>query len=536
MKMENNDFTNKRIISGAPRNLVSKVEQKSKLPLSNLDRREFLSVSAFGTAGATLSFVPNLFPESDIQNWDPNKPLIVPGKELKVQPVLMYSIQERREQSSWKSWGDIRSEEGAAEEAKQIAMELEDLSARSDFPLKVLPVIKARTVEEATKIHSNDYDAVLLYPATGSGQLLQTCFADNKDTIIFVRHQSGHIYYWYEALSTAYLKTDNSEPESENSIRKKVHVDDVVVDDYDEMLWRLRALYGVKNFIGTRIVALGGAGGKRSREAPQVAKDSFKMEIVEISYDSVEKHITSSLTDKNKVSKAEKLTDNYLAIKGTALKTDRTFITNAFLLYSLFKELMQENNATAITINSCMGTIIPLSKTTACLALSLLNDEGYLAFCESDFVIIPPSVLLRHIEGKPVFMHNSTFPHNGIATCAHCTGPRRMDGVNYEPAEILTHYESEYGAAPKVSMPIGQEVTFFNPEFSTNRWLGFKGNVKSNPFYEICRSQQEVEIHGDWEKLKNEVRDSHWVMVYGDYLKEGKYAARRIGVKWEDIA
>ena len=39
----------------------------------------------------------------------------------------------------------------------------------------------------------------------------------------------------------------------------------------------------------------------------------------------------------------------------------------------------------------------------------------------------------------------------------------------------------------------------------------------------------------DWEKLKNEVRDSHWVMVYGDYLKEGKYAARRIGVKWEDI-
>jgi len=533
--MERNGSNNQQIESEVTGNSISKVAQNGQLPLSNLNRREFLHVTALGTAGATLSFVPNLFPDNETGSWDPNKPFIVPGKELKVQPVLMYSIQERKPQSSWKSWGDIRSENSAVEEVNLITRELTDLSSRSDFPLKVLPVIKVRTTDEATKIHDIDYDVVLVYPATGSGRLLRQCFSDKKDTIIFVRHQSGHIYYWYEALSTAYLKTD-TEPESINSNEKKVHVDDVVVDDYDEMLWRLRALYGVKNFIGTRIVALGGAGGKYSREAPQVAKDNFKMDIVEISYDAVEKRITGNLANKALISKAEKLTDNYLALNNTTLKTDRTFITNAFLLYFLFKELMQENDATAITINSCMGTIIPLSKTTACLPLSLLNDEGYLAFCESDFVIIPPSVLLRHISGKPVFMHNSTFPHKGIITCAHCTGPRRLDGINYEPAEIMTHYESEYGAAPKVAMPIGQEVSFFNPEYSTNRWLGFRGNVKSNPFYEICRSQQEVEIQGNWEKLKNEVRDSHWVMVYGNYIKEGKYAARRIGVKWEGIS
>jgi L-fucose isomerase-like protein len=344
------------------------------------------------------------------------------------------------------------------------------------------------------------------------------------------------MYYWYEALSTSFLKTDKPVPESNNVTLKKVHVEDVVVDDYDELLWRLHALYGVKNFIGTRIVALGGAGGKRSKEAPQVAKDKFKIEIIDISYDAFKNRITNSLADKNLVSQAEKLTDKYLAIANTTLKTDRKFVTNAFLLYFLLKNLMRENDATAITINSCMGTIIPMSETTACLPLSILNDEGYLAFCESDFVIIPPAILLRHISGKPVFMHNSTFPHKGIVTCAHCTGPRRMNGIKYEPAEIMTHYESEYGAAPKVTIPIGQEVTFLNPEYSTNRWLGFKGNVRSNPFFECCRSQQDVEIQGDWKKLLNEVRDSHWVMAYGDYLKEGEYAARRIGVKWEGIA
>jgi len=111
-----------------------------------------------------------------------------------------------------------------------------------------------------------------------------------------------------------------------------------------------------------------------------------------------------------------------------------------------------------------------------------------------------------------------------------------MDGTTYEPAKILTHYESEYGAAPKVELPQGKVVTFVDPEYSTGRWVGFKGVVKSNPFYEICRSQQDVEIQGDWKKLIKEVRDSHWMMVYDDHLKELGYACRKLGINWDNIS
>ena len=128
-------------------------------------------------------------------------------------------------------------------------------------------------------------------------------------------------------------------------------------------------------------------------------------------------------------------------------------MVNAFVLYGLFKDLMREHDAPAFTIRNCMSTIMPMAETTPCLTLGLLNDEGLMAFCESDFVIIPAGILLHHIAGTPVFLHNSTFPHDGIVTCAHCSSPRRLDGVRYEPARIVTHYESEYGAAPKVEMP-----------------------------------------------------------------------------------
>ena len=165
-----------------------------------------------------------------------------------------------------------------------------------------------------------------------------------------------------------------------------------------------------------------------------------------------------------------------------------------------------------------------------------LNDEGYLAFCESDFVAIPPGILLHYISGKPVFLHNSTFPHKAMVTCAHCTAPRRMDGRRYEPVRVMTHYESDFGAAPKIEMPIGQLVCAISPEYAKPRWVGIRGVVRDNPNFAICRSQQDVEIQGQWQRLIPEARDSHWLMVYGDYLREVGYAVRKIGIQWDNTA
>jgi hypothetical protein len=260
------------------------------------------------------------------------------------------------------------------------------------------------------------------------------------------------------------------------------------------------------------------------------------MEIIEVSYETFAPQLRQARADQALVAAANKAATRYLSLPKTKLSADRQAVVNAFVLYQVIKDLLVEHDATAFTVKSCMGTIIPMSETTACLPLGLLNDEGLIAFCESDFVIIPAGLLLRHIAAKPVFLHNSTFPHQRLVTCAHCTSPRRLDGKKYAPTNIVTHYESDYGAAPKVSMPIGQQVTFIDPEYSSARWLGFTGIVRANPFYDICRSQQDVEIQGDWHKLRNEARDSHWVMVYGDYLKEIGFAARKLGLNWKTLS
>ena len=122
-----------------------------------------------------------------------------------------------------------------------------------------------------------------------------------------------------------------------------------------------------------------------------------------------------------------------------------------------------------------MGTIIPMSETTACLSLSTLNDDGYLAFCESDFVVIPSGILLANICGKPMFLNDPTYPHDGVITLAHCTAPRKMDGNSLEPVRLLTHLESDYGAAPKVEMRVGPAVTNIVPDFKSRALAGLVG-------------------------------------------------------------
>jgi len=504
-----------------------------------MNRRQFVGLSAASVAGGVLGLRSAGANATRSDGWDPGAPLMVMGRPLMVRPILMYRVAQRQEATSWKSWGGVQDDQAAERESRQIAEELRTLAAQAGFPLEMLPVVKVRSPEEAAKIHERDYDCVIIYPATGSGETLRACFAPKKDrdTLIFVRRRSGPVYYWYEALSTRYLATGH-EPSRQNSCHDHgpVHVDDVVVDDGAELLWRLRALYGIKNFVGARIVALGGPWGKYAPDAPQVARNRYRLNIIDVPYERVSTRIEAATKDRDRLQAAQRMAERYLSLPGTTLMTDKEFVTNAFLLRGFFKDLMREHEAPAFTIRGCMTTILPIAKTTPCLTLGLLNDEGLIAFCESDFVIIPAGILLHYISGRPVFMHNSTFPHNGIMTAAHCSAPRRLDGVHYEPARIMTHYESEYGAAPKVEIPVGQQVTFIDPEYSTGRWLGFTGVVKGNPFYEVCRSQQDVEIQGDWKKLCSEVRDSHWMMVYDDHLKELGYAARKLGIDWVDLS
>ena len=53
----------------------------------------------------------------------------------------------------------------------------------------------------------------------------------------------------------------------------------------------------------------------------------------------------------------------------------------------------------------------------------------------------------------------------------------------------MTHFESDYGAAPKVEFRKGQTVTSIIPDFAHARWVGLAGEIVDAPFLPICRAR-----------------------------------------------
>lgn len=451
--------------------------------------------------------------------------------DFQVKPILLYGIYEKKVQTSWRPWGWIQSEADADSEIERIKKELQALQNEAEFSMRIQPVAKTKAAEDMEKLDINA-DAILLYAAgvqeIDSIEPLEQLLSYDIPIIFFLRKD----YLWYEIIHPRFLRRSVSD-----EILQPVIVEDIVVEDYTELLQKLRSLAGLKSAVGAKVISIGKPGGWGiGEEAVQQARKTWKFRIETITYQELTDRIEALNVDTKAVERARKDAEDYLSQKEVALKTDRRFVVNAFLLERVFKEIMKEEDAHILTVAECMSIIMPISETTACLPICLLNDSGYLAFCESDFVAIPAGILLHFISGKPVFFADPTLPHKGQVTVAHCTAPRRMDGSNLERVEILTHFESDYGAAPQVKMKQGQVVTIINPSFSGNEWIGFRGRIRDNPTLQICRTQLDIEIEGDWEKLLHEMKGFHWLVVYGDYLNEIEYALKKVNVNWTNLS
>ncbi len=495
-----------------------------------ISRRKFVKVTATSALGAVaipgISWAALIAGQTDEKSSIRRQPLIV-------KPILTFDIPTRRDQTSWRSWGGIQTDQDANEEVIRIQDELKTLVDKADFPVQFLPLSKVRNTQGLNGIVDlESADVFLIYAAGGWMDSFDTLNKMGKNMIFFCRHKSGPVYLWYEIISPRFLRQH-----TDKLAVKGIDENDVVIDSQDELLWRFRALCGLKNTLNSRIIAIGGfaAWSQPVDVVQKLVREKFKLDIQTVSYDELGSLIKEARSDNSVITRAANRAGKYLQDSGIKLETKRQFVENCFVLEDIMIRIMEKSGCRAITVNNCMGTIMPLAETSACLTLSLLNDAGYLAFCESDFVVVPSGILLANISGKPVFLNDPTYPHDNMITLAHCTAPRRMDGKKLEPATLLTHFESDYGAAPKVNMLIGQTVTNIMPDFEFNRNVGLSGKIIDNPSLDICRSQIDISFECDSKKVAEQMPGFHWITAYGDYMKETGYALKKIGILFENL-
>ncbi len=237
-------------------------------------------------------------------------------RPLVVKPIFTYPIATRRPQTSWRNWGGVQTQEDVDREATRIQGEIDELRNSADFPVEFLPLARIRRPNELSALTDVAGADVLLVHAGGDGggnlmANMNTIAKMGKDVIFFVRHKSGPVYYWYEGMMARFLHqhTDTLAVEG-------IDYEDVVVDSLDDVLWRLRALCGLRYSMGSRILAVGGPGGWAQPRGvvPELARKRWKLDIQTVSYDELGKLITAARADNDAVERARSRAATYLKL------------------------------------------------------------------------------------------------------------------------------------------------------------------------------------------------------------------------------
>jgi len=451
------------------------------------------------------------------------------GTPLRVKPVLVFDLPGRQDQTSWRSYGGIHTPDAAREEAARIAKEMDGLKREAEFPIHVHPVEVLETQAKLRQLAIDETDVCIVYAAGYC-----TEWPLKVPMIMFLRHRSGPFYLGLEIANWRFLRQSGDVPAVPG-----FDTDDLVVDSPSELLWRLRALYGVKNAKGTKMLTIGGLAAYSplaQEHGPRVAKEMWGYDFVNVTDEDFAARLKAARANAEVARQVEEQTAALLKLPNVKLETERQFVFNSYLALHVCRELLKETGASNFGFAHCMGRgQISMLGTPPCFVLSLANDEGYTAYCHTDLSHTLPGVLLRWIASRPTFVCNSHHPHDGLFLVAHCQAPRRMNGRDYEPATIMTHYESDYGAACKTQYAQDQVVTVIVPNLACNKWQGFRGKVVGSPSYPACRSQMEILVDGDWKRLQREMEGFHTQVVYGDYLREVGYALKKVGpqIAWE---
>ena len=180
--------------------------------------------------------------------------------------------------------------------------------------------------------------------------------------------------------------------------------------------------------------------------------------------------------------------DEVLCRFSCSLEGDRTTedLSDAAIMYLALASICKEEHLDAVTVK-CFD-LLSSCKTTACLALALLNDNGKIAGCEGDIPSICTMLAIYKALGRPSFMANpaSIDSDNLSIDFAHCTIPTVM----VESCTLPSHFESGIGIGINGEVPLGNYTLCKLSGKTLERSLICNGRlVKGEYLSNRCRTQ-----------------------------------------------
>lgn len=235
------------------------------------------------------------------------------------------------------------------------------------------------------------------------------------------------------------------------------------------------------------------------------AKEKFGLDLVDIEFKEF----------KNEIDNAKDIVSDVAFEHLLNEKVSREVLDGALKIYSALRNIIVKHDLDGITVRcfDLLGTY----HNTSCLALAMLNKDGYIAACEGDIPAMLTMAVVREAFHKSAFQVNPSYVNvkDRYGYFAHCTLPLDMC-LDYK---FDTHFESGLGIGIVGRLNLGK-VTIFKVGSSLDEFECYSGKISANLHKNnLCRTQVKVEFDEDISSLLSSPLGNHLLIVMGD-LKE----------------
>ena len=251
-------------------------------------------------------------------------------------------------------------------------------------------------------------------------------------------------------------------------------------------------------------------------------RERWGVEMVDIPLDEVVKGYEAVTAGE-----VQDITDEFISKAVGVKEPSRDEVVKAMRLYRSVKGIVERNRLDAFTLN-CFD-LIPTTRTTGCVALALLNQQGIPAGCEGDEQTLLTMLAVQAATGEMTFMANPSKILDNAAhemVFAHCTiAPAMTDRYI-----VRDHYESLSGVAVE---------GIFDPMDMTVVKCGGKGMERcfiskaqllectTNP--NMCRTQLHLRLDQPLDYFLERSIGNHHVIVRGDHADRLTVILRMLG-------
>ena len=253
-------------------------------------------------------------------------------------------------------------------------------------------------------------------------------------------------------------------------------------------------------------------------------RDRWGVEMVDVPLDEVVKGYEAVAADE-----VQDIADEFISKAAGVKEPSRDEVVKAMRLYRSVKGIVERYRLGAFTLN-CFD-LIPTTRTTGCVALALLNQEGIPAGCEGDEQTLLTMLAVQAATGEMTFMANPSKILDNAAhemVLAHCTiAPAMTDRYI-----VRDHYESLSGVAVEgVFDPMDMTVVKCGGA-SMERYFISKAHLiecTTNP--NMCRTQLHLRLDEPLDYFLERSIGNHHVIVRGNHVEKLTTILRMLGAQ-----